>query len=80
MDILTCWFKIEIISHCKSLTFPFVFQGEESQGYQELVSAAKQVDAVPVAICSVKEVWADYSLSSDTITLYRKVLCTTMTA
>ncbi|XP_070782071.1 endoplasmic reticulum resident protein 27 [Enoplosus armatus] len=47
-------------------------EGEESHGYQELAAAAKRVDAVPVAICTVKEVWADYSLSSDTITLFRK--------
>ncbi|XP_054461109.1 endoplasmic reticulum resident protein 27 [Anoplopoma fimbria] len=47
-------------------------EGEESRGYQELVSAAKQVDSVPVAICTEKEVWADYNLSSDTITLFRK--------
>ncbi|XP_070684416.1 endoplasmic reticulum resident protein 27 [Pempheris klunzingeri] len=47
-------------------------EGEESHGYQQLVAAAKQVDSVPVAICTVKEVWADYSLSSDTITIFRK--------
>ncbi|XP_040002845.1 endoplasmic reticulum resident protein 27 isoform X1 [Xiphias gladius] len=47
-------------------------EGEESHGYKELVAAAKRIDSVPVAICSVKEVWADYSLSSDTITLFRK--------
>lgn len=51
----------------------FVFQGEESRGYQELVAAAKRVDSVPVAICMVKEVWADYSISSDTMVLFRKV-------
>ncbi|XP_029296646.1 endoplasmic reticulum resident protein 27 [Cottoperca gobio] len=47
-------------------------EGEESHGYQELVAAAKRVDSVPVAICTEKAVWADYSLSSDTITLFRK--------
>ncbi|XP_060921348.1 endoplasmic reticulum resident protein 27 [Labrus mixtus] len=47
-------------------------EGEESDSYKELVAAAKRVDSVPVAICSVKEVWADYSVSSDTITLFRK--------
>ncbi|XP_051240537.1 endoplasmic reticulum resident protein 27 [Dicentrarchus labrax] len=47
-------------------------EGEESHGYQELVAAAKRVDSVPVAICTEKEVWADYSLSSDTIALFRK--------
>ncbi|KAM8773456.1 endoplasmic reticulum resident protein 27 [Acanthopagrus schlegelii] len=48
-------------------------EGEESRGYQELVAAAKRVDSVPVAICTEKEVWADHSISSDTITLFRKV-------
>ncbi|XP_029002143.2 endoplasmic reticulum resident protein 27 [Betta splendens] len=47
-------------------------EGEESQGYKELVAAAKRVPSVPVAICSEKEVWADYSLSAGTITLFRK--------
>uniref|UniRef100_A0A3B4TIK7 Endoplasmic reticulum protein 27 n=2 Tax=Seriola dumerili TaxID=41447 RepID=A0A3B4TIK7_SERDU len=47
-------------------------EGEESRGYKELVAAAKRIDSVPVAICTVKEVWADYSVSSDTISLFRK--------
>ncbi|CAF94351.1 unnamed protein product [Tetraodon nigroviridis] len=47
-------------------------ESEESRGYQELVAAAKRVDSVPVAICTVKEVWADYNISSDTIILFRK--------
>ncbi|XP_042341821.1 endoplasmic reticulum resident protein 27 [Plectropomus leopardus] len=47
-------------------------EGEESKGYKELVAAAKRVESVPVAICTEKEVWADYGLSSDTITLFRK--------
>ncbi len=64
------WDIVETISLCN---FLFVTQGEESLGYQELVAAAKRVDSVPIAICTVKEVWADYSLSSDTITLFRKV-------
>lgn len=55
----------------------FGSQGEESRGYQELIAAAKRVDTVPVAICTVKEVWADYSVSSDTIVLFRKVLSIT---
>uniref|UniRef100_A0AAV2LH97 Endoplasmic reticulum resident protein 27 n=1 Tax=Knipowitschia caucasica TaxID=637954 RepID=A0AAV2LH97_KNICA len=46
--------------------------GEESRGYAELLAAAKKVDSVPVAICSEKEVWAEYSVSTDTITLFRK--------
>lgn len=55
-------------------TLPFVFQSEESSSYQELVAAAKRVDSVLVAICTAKEVWTDYNISSDTIILFRKVL------
>ncbi|XP_061882211.1 endoplasmic reticulum resident protein 27 [Entelurus aequoreus] len=47
-------------------------QGEESPGYKALVAAAKRVDTVPMAISDVKEVWADYGIKSDTITLFRK--------
>lgn len=54
-------------------TLLLVSQGEESRGYQELVAAAKRVDSVPVAVCSDKEVWAEYGVSSDTIALFRKV-------
>lgn len=55
-------------------TQPCVFQSEESRGYQELVAAAKRVESVPAAVCTVKEVWAEYNVSSDTIILFRKVL------
>uniref|UniRef100_A0A665X0W3 Endoplasmic reticulum protein 27 n=1 Tax=Echeneis naucrates TaxID=173247 RepID=A0A665X0W3_ECHNA len=47
-------------------------EGEDSHGYKQLVATAKRIDSVPAAICTVKEVWADYSLSSDTIALFRK--------
>uniref|UniRef100_A0A3P9KHU4 Endoplasmic reticulum protein 27 n=1 Tax=Oryzias latipes TaxID=8090 RepID=A0A3P9KHU4_ORYLA len=47
-------------------------EGEESHGYKELVAASKKVDSVPAAVCTEKEVWAAYSVSSDTITLFRK--------
>lgn len=50
-------------------------QGEQSRGYKELIQAAKRVDSVPVAICSVKEVWADLSIAADTIAIFRKVFC-----
>lgn len=53
--------------------FVLTLQGEESHGYKELVAAAKRVDSVSVAICVSKEVWADYGIKSDTITLFRKV-------
>ncbi|XP_029706185.1 endoplasmic reticulum resident protein 27 [Takifugu rubripes] len=48
-------------------------EAEESRGYQELLAAAKRVSSVPVALCVVKEVWAEYSISSDTLVLFRKV-------
>ncbi|XP_037530901.1 endoplasmic reticulum resident protein 27 [Nematolebias whitei] len=47
-------------------------ESEESRGYKELLAASNRVSSVPAAICSVKEVWADYSVSSDTIILFRK--------
>uniref|UniRef100_A0A3Q0QVG3 Endoplasmic reticulum protein 27 n=1 Tax=Amphilophus citrinellus TaxID=61819 RepID=A0A3Q0QVG3_AMPCI len=47
-------------------------EGEESHGYKELVAAAKRVSSVPAAICTVKEVWADYNIASDSIALFRK--------
>ncbi|XP_024863696.1 endoplasmic reticulum resident protein 27 isoform X2 [Kryptolebias marmoratus] len=47
-------------------------ESEEVRGYKDLLAALKRVDSVPAAICSVKEVWADYSIASDTITLFRK--------
>ncbi|XP_041840271.1 endoplasmic reticulum resident protein 27 [Melanotaenia boesemani] len=47
-------------------------ESEESRGYKEFLAASKQIDSVPAAICTVEEVWADYSISSDTIALFRK--------
>ncbi|KAF7659839.1 hypothetical protein LDENG_00292460 [Lucifuga dentata] len=47
-------------------------EGEQSRGYKELVAAAQRVETVPVAICSMKEVWAELSIASDTITIFRK--------
>ncbi|KAK0135589.1 Endoplasmic reticulum resident protein 27 [Merluccius polli] len=48
------------------------FESEESHGYKEMVDAAKRVDTVPAAICMEKEVWAELSISSDTIAIFRK--------
>nr|XP_057937857.1 endoplasmic reticulum resident protein 27 [Doryrhamphus excisus] len=47
-------------------------EGEESHGYKELLEAAKRVDSVPVATSFEKEVWADFGIKSDTISLFRK--------
>ena len=48
-------------------------QSEESRGYKELLDSTKRVDTVPAAICTEKEVWAELSVSSDTIAIFRKV-------
>lgn len=66
--------RVKIQNSSDKHYFAAVCQGEESRGYQELVVAAKRVESVPVAFCSAKEVWTEYSLSSGTITLFRKVL------
>lgn len=77
LTVVGCKVVFDETSGLLSLSVSFlVFQGEESPGYEELTAAAKRVDSVPVAICTVKEVWAHYQLSSDTITLFRKVLHT----
>ncbi|XP_014327998.2 endoplasmic reticulum resident protein 27 [Xiphophorus maculatus] len=47
-------------------------ENEESFGYEELLAVSQKVDFVPAAICTVKEVWADFSISSGTISLFRK--------
>lgn len=49
------------------------FEGEESYGFKEFSEAAKEVAPIPVGLCSDKEVWAHYSVESDTITIFRKV-------
>jgi len=54
-------------------------QSEESRGYKELLGALQRVDRVPAAICTEKEVWAELSVSSDTIAIFRKVLSITTT-
>ncbi|MED6290034.1 hypothetical protein CHARACLAT_008960 [Characodon lateralis] len=48
-------------------------ENEESLGYKELLAASQKVKSVPAAMCTVKEVWVDFNISSDTITLFRKV-------
>uniref|UniRef100_A0A3Q2QIN3 Endoplasmic reticulum protein 27 n=1 Tax=Fundulus heteroclitus TaxID=8078 RepID=A0A3Q2QIN3_FUNHE len=47
-------------------------ESEESLGYKELLAASQKIGAVPAAICTEKEVWTDFSISSETITLFRK--------
>ncbi|KAI4883904.1 hypothetical protein NFI96_020546, partial [Prochilodus magdalenae] len=48
------------------------FESDDSLGSKEFVAAAKEVKTIPAALCNEKEVWTDYSIESDTITLFRK--------
>ncbi|XP_073708344.1 endoplasmic reticulum resident protein 27 [Garra rufa] len=48
------------------------FENETGRGYNEFLAAAKQMDKLPVALCSEKEVWAKYGIVSDTISIFRK--------
>ncbi|XP_050967577.1 endoplasmic reticulum resident protein 27 [Labeo rohita] len=48
------------------------FESEAARGYKEFLAAAKQIDKLPVALCSEKEVWAKYDIASDTISVFRK--------
>ncbi|XP_061627957.1 endoplasmic reticulum resident protein 27 [Phyllopteryx taeniolatus] len=62
----------EAFIHSAEVVVIGFLEGDESHGYRELVSAAKRVGSVSVAICRSKEVWADYGIQSDTIALFRK--------
>ncbi|XP_058633805.1 endoplasmic reticulum resident protein 27 isoform X2 [Onychostoma macrolepis] len=48
------------------------FETEAARGYKEFMAAVKQMDKLPVALCSEKEVWAKYGIASDTISIFRK--------
>ncbi|KAJ8416008.1 hypothetical protein AAFF_G00380300 [Aldrovandia affinis] len=48
------------------------FQGEDSIGYKEFMVSASEVSTLPVALCTEKEVWPTYSITSDTISIFRK--------
>ncbi|XP_072318919.1 endoplasmic reticulum resident protein 27 [Eucyclogobius newberryi] len=63
---------VEAFAESAEVVLVGFLEGEASLGYKELLAAAKTVGSVPAALCSVKEVWADYSVSTDTITLFRK--------
>ncbi len=52
------------------LSFP---QTEAAHGYKEFLAAVKQMDKLPVALCTEKEVWAKYGIASNTISIFRKV-------
>ncbi|XP_036380470.1 endoplasmic reticulum resident protein 27 [Megalops cyprinoides] len=48
------------------------FQGEDSFGYKEFLEAASEVSPLPVALCTERDVWAAYDITSDTISIFRK--------
>ncbi|XP_067314333.1 endoplasmic reticulum resident protein 27 [Pseudorasbora parva] len=48
------------------------FETEAAHGYKEFLAAAKQMEALPAALCSEKEVWAKYGIASDSISIFRK--------
>ncbi|XP_064181214.1 endoplasmic reticulum resident protein 27 [Anguilla rostrata] len=48
------------------------FQGEDSFGYKEFLASISEVSHLPVALCSEVEVWAKYSITTDTISIFRK--------
>uniref|UniRef100_A0A4W4EBS6 Endoplasmic reticulum protein 27 n=1 Tax=Electrophorus electricus TaxID=8005 RepID=A0A4W4EBS6_ELEEL len=49
-----------------------VRSAEGGHGYQEFLAAAEEVKTLPAALCKVKEVWAKYSIDSDSIAIFRK--------
>ncbi|XP_072538923.1 endoplasmic reticulum resident protein 27 [Salminus brasiliensis] len=48
------------------------FETDGGYGYKEFLAAVEEVKTIPAALCSVKEVWANYSINSDTIAVFRK--------
>ncbi|XP_026116556.1 endoplasmic reticulum resident protein 27 [Carassius auratus] len=48
------------------------FETEAARGFKEFLAASKQMEALPVALCTEKEVWAKYGITSDTISIFRK--------
>lgn len=51
----------------------FVHQTDEAGGYKEFLAAVKQMESLSVAVCHEKEVWAKYNITSDTVSIFRKV-------
>uniref|UniRef100_A0A8C9V1X0 Endoplasmic reticulum resident protein 27-like n=1 Tax=Scleropages formosus TaxID=113540 RepID=A0A8C9V1X0_SCLFO len=52
------------------------FESEDSVGYKEFAVAVSDVKDIPVALCGEREVWSIYNISSDTISIFRKVFTT----
>ncbi|KAL4647897.1 endoplasmic reticulum resident protein 27 [Arapaima gigas] len=49
------------------------FESEDRFGYKEFVTAVSRVKDIPVALCDAREVWSAYNVTSDTISIFRKV-------
>uniref|UniRef100_A0A3B3SGL0 Endoplasmic reticulum protein 27 n=1 Tax=Paramormyrops kingsleyae TaxID=1676925 RepID=A0A3B3SGL0_9TELE len=49
------------------------FEGGDSFGYKEFVTAASELNDVPAALCHEKEAWPHFNITSDTISIFRKV-------
>ncbi|XP_066519729.1 endoplasmic reticulum resident protein 27 [Hoplias malabaricus] len=48
------------------------FETDGGHGYKEFEAAVEELKTLPAALCSVKEVWANYIIDSDTIAIFRK--------
>uniref|UniRef100_A0A3B3SH02 Endoplasmic reticulum protein 27 n=1 Tax=Paramormyrops kingsleyae TaxID=1676925 RepID=A0A3B3SH02_9TELE len=48
------------------------FEGGDSFGYKEFVTAASELNDVPAALCHEKEAWPHFNITSDTISIFRK--------
>ncbi|KAF4080135.1 hypothetical protein AMELA_G00166980 [Ameiurus melas] len=48
------------------------FEADGGLGYEEFLAAVEEVKSLPAALCNEKEVWAKYSIDSDTISVFRK--------
>lgn len=60
-------------TNSKIYIYVSINQADGGHGYKEFLEAVEEVETVPAALCSEKEVWAKYNIDSDTISVFRKV-------
>ncbi|KAB5584512.1 hypothetical protein PHYPO_G00108410 [Pangasianodon hypophthalmus] len=48
------------------------FEADGGLGFKEFLAAVEEVKSLPAALCNEKEVWAKYSIDSDSISIFRK--------
>ncbi|XP_048870597.1 endoplasmic reticulum resident protein 27 isoform X2 [Brienomyrus brachyistius] len=48
------------------------FEGGDSFGYKEFVTAVSELNDIPAALCHEKAVWPHFNVASDTISIFRK--------